>query len=64
MTEWRKSPYSGGLNDDACVELADLGGRIGVRDSKDPGRGRLELEARAFVGLLEGLRDQSANRSM
>lgn len=53
MTEWRKSSYSGGPNDDACVELASLNGRIGVRDSKDPGGGRLELSPRPFTVLLE-----------
>lgn len=56
MTEWRKSSYSGGMNDDACVELAGLGGRIGVRDSKVPDGGRLEIARGAFVGLLERLK--------
>ncbi|RAY10874.1 DUF397 domain-containing protein [Actinomadura craniellae] len=32
---WRKSSYSQGLGQD-CVELARLGGVIGIRDSKDP----------------------------
>jgi hypothetical protein len=31
---WRKSSYSGGAND--CVELADLGTYVAVRDSKRP----------------------------
>ncbi|MEU9830239.1 DUF397 domain-containing protein [Streptosporangium sp. NPDC048047] len=33
---WVKSPFSGG-NGGNCVEVARLsGGRVGVRDSKDP----------------------------
>lgn len=36
MINWRKSSRSGGGNDDACVELAESGGRLWVRDSKDP----------------------------
>lgn len=32
---WRKAQRS--VNNGACVELASAGGRIAVRDSKDPG---------------------------
>jgi hypothetical protein len=35
---WRKSTYSGD-NGGACVELAFLGTTVGLRDSKDQGRG-------------------------
>lgn len=52
MTEWRKSSYSGGGNDDACVELAKLADHVGVRDSKNPGSGRLELRREPFAGFL------------
>ncbi|MEU6038842.1 DUF397 domain-containing protein [Actinomadura sp. NPDC047616] len=40
---WRKSSYSGTQGD--CVELATLyeGAGIGVRDSKNPAAGHLEL---------------------
>ncbi|MGH3781672.1 MAG: DUF397 domain-containing protein [Pseudonocardiaceae bacterium] len=31
---WRKSSYSGGNGE--CVEVGDLDGQTGVRDSKDP----------------------------
>jgi hypothetical protein len=52
VIEWRKSSRSGGLNDDACVELAELAGEVWVRDSKDPAGGRLEFERSVFAGLL------------
>jgi hypothetical protein len=52
IIEWRKSSRSGGVNDDACVEVARLSGGIGVRDSKDPGAGHLALTRTEFVGLL------------
>lgn len=32
--QWRKSSYSG--NSGNCVEVADLGHDVAVRDSKDP----------------------------
>ncbi|WP_371940424.1 DUF397 domain-containing protein [Actinomadura chokoriensis] len=32
---WRKSSYSSSQGDH-CVELADLGETVGIRDSKDP----------------------------
>ncbi|MDL4775617.1 DUF397 domain-containing protein [Actinomadura xylanilytica] len=53
MTEkWRKSSYSGGANDEACVELAGLVGGVGVRDSKDPDGGRLAVSGAGFAGLV------------
>jgi len=35
---WRKSSYSGGSGGN-CVELADQGGRVLVRDTKQAGAG-------------------------
>lgn len=52
MIQWRKSSYSGGLNDDACVELARFPDGIGIRDSKHPEGGRLEVPREAFAALL------------
>ncbi|MFR9721868.1 DUF397 domain-containing protein [Streptomyces sp. MS19] len=37
--QWSKSSYSNGNGD--CVEVADLGSSIGVRDSKRPGSAML-----------------------
>ena len=34
--QWRKADVSG---DHGCVEVAFAGGKVGVRDSKDGGRG-------------------------
>jgi len=53
VTEWRKSSYSGGPNDDACVELAHLGPHIAIRDSKAPDRGRINLARESFAVMLE-----------
>jgi hypothetical protein len=55
---WRKSSFSGG-NGGACVEVAERGGMILVRDSKDRGAGPVQRYApaawRAFVaGLHDG----------
>lgn len=36
---WRKSTYSGGNG--SCVEIADLGTAVAVRDSKVPGGPKL-----------------------
>jgi Domain of unknown function (DUF397) len=36
MTEWRKSRRSGTQENMTCVEVANLAGNIGVRDSKNP----------------------------
>jgi hypothetical protein len=50
--QWRKSSYSGGLTDEACVEVAQLAGGIGARDSKNPGDPYLTLTASRFAVLL------------
>jgi hypothetical protein len=50
-SEWRKSSYTGGANDDRCVEVARLPDGIALPDSKHPERGRLALSPEAFAGL-------------
>ena len=52
MTEWRKSSRSGGFDNSDCVEVADLGGCIGVRDSKAPENGNLTVTVERFADLL------------
>lgn len=55
---WRKSTYSGAHEND-CVEVADLNGHIGVRDSKNPDAGHLTLTRRGFADLLSHLASRS-----
>ncbi|MEU8272031.1 DUF397 domain-containing protein [Sphaerisporangium sp. NPDC049002] len=50
---WRKSSFSGGGND--CLEIAEIGGDIALRDSKNPCGPVLRLgrgEWRNFIGHL------------
>jgi hypothetical protein len=51
QARWRKSSHSGG-NEGNCVEVGDLGGRVGVRDSKNPAAAHLVLSRRGFSALL------------
>ncbi|MES9541607.1 DUF397 domain-containing protein [Actinomadura sp. NPDC000600] len=56
MIEWRKSSRSGGVNDNACVELAKLDDRIAVRDSKDRFGARLHLAPSEFSVVVARIR--------
>ncbi|WP_344948566.1 DUF397 domain-containing protein [Actinomadura miaoliensis] len=56
MSEWRKSSRSGTSGGD-CVEVANLGRNIGVRDSKDPSGPKLMLTADAWRALRAGIVD-------
>jgi hypothetical protein len=52
--EWRKSTLS---TTNGCVEVAVVGDRIAVRDSKDRGRGPvLEFTAAEWAAFLGGVR--------
>lgn len=52
---WFKSSRSQGQ--DACVEVAHLnGGRVGVRDSKNPGGGALVFTSSEWDAFLAGAR--------
>jgi hypothetical protein len=63
MVQWRKSSYSGGVNDEACVEVARLSaGLTGVRDSKHPDGGSLRLTAPKFADLLEQIKSGNLDR--
>lgn len=48
---WRKSSYSGGEGGQ-CVELADLDGTVGIRDSKNPSQGHLTVGRETLRGLV------------
>ena len=50
---WRKSSYSGGAND--CLEVAELGERAAVRDSKDISRGPLLFPKAVMRALVGGI---------
>lgn len=56
MATWRKSSHSGQGGTGECVELAHLPCGVGVRDSKTPEAGHLELPYRAFAALLDYLK--------
>ncbi|MFE2047281.1 DUF397 domain-containing protein [Streptomyces sp. NPDC059459] len=51
-TGWRKSSYSGGGEGNACVEVAPVGDRIALRDSKRPTDAALSFPAPAFTAFL------------
>ncbi|MGW0737303.1 DUF397 domain-containing protein [Streptomyces sp. NPDC002851] len=48
---WRKSSYSGDTGGD-CVEVAELNPCVAVRDSKNPGAGRLTVRTAAFAAFV------------
>jgi hypothetical protein len=54
--QWRKSSHSGGAVESECVELADLGSGVGVRDSKDPDGPRLILRRDVFADVVAGIK--------
>ncbi|TMR01620.1 DUF397 domain-containing protein [Actinomadura soli] len=51
---WRKSSHSG-ANEGNCVEVADVNGHIGIRDSKTPTAAHLTLTRQNFAALLTHL---------
>ncbi|MEV5570394.1 DUF397 domain-containing protein [Spirillospora sp. NPDC052269] len=57
MIVWRKSTHSEGQDQGGtCVELADLGSAVGLRDSKNPDAGHLTLRRADLRGLTEAIR--------
>ncbi|MBW8481561.1 DUF397 domain-containing protein [Actinomadura parmotrematis] len=53
---WRKSSYSDGGTSGNCVEVANLGTSIGVRDSKNPSCGHLAVPRRDLVALTDHIK--------
>ncbi|MFC5744867.1 DUF397 domain-containing protein [Actinomadura rugatobispora] len=51
---WRTSSHSG--QSGQCVEVADLGQRVGVRDSKNPAAGVLAVSREGFAALADRIR--------
>ncbi|MFI5973892.1 DUF397 domain-containing protein [Streptomyces sp. NPDC051452] len=54
---WRKSPFSGGGEGNACVEVAHLDTHIAVRDSKSPARATLTFPTVSFSRFVEALKE-------
>jgi hypothetical protein len=52
---WRKSSYSG-TGGGSCVETADIGGRILVRDTTDRGGAVLSISPDAWYRFTDMLR--------
>jgi hypothetical protein len=59
---WRKSSHSGTIEGSDCVEVADLSGVIGVRDSKNPDGPRLALSGRSFAALVGRVKANKLDR--
>ncbi|MFC9975752.1 DUF397 domain-containing protein [Spirillospora sp. NPDC127200] len=53
---WRKSSRSAEGTDAQCVEVADLGGAIGMRDSRDPEGPHLTLDRGTLVALVSRIK--------
>ena len=54
---WRTSSYSTG-NGGECVEVAEIPGWVGIRDSKQHGRGPvLAVTPAAWAAFRHGVRD-------
>jgi hypothetical protein len=51
---WRKSSYS--INGSQCVELADVGDAVHVRDSKHPDAGHLTFAPAEVAALVAAAR--------
>ncbi|MFI0819186.1 DUF397 domain-containing protein [Streptomyces sp. NPDC021098] len=52
--EWRKSSYSADQGE--CVEIAEIPGRVAVRDSKNPDGPVLLLSPAAFGDFISALK--------
>lgn len=51
---WKKSSYSGGNG--SCVEVADLGEHVAVRDSKDKAGPKLVFDREAWRGFVKQIK--------
>jgi Domain of unknown function (DUF397). len=52
---WRRSSYSG-ANGGQCVEVADLGSAVGIRDSKNQAGPALELSHAEFAAFIRSVK--------
>lgn len=58
---WRKASYSNTQGGN-CVEVADLGDRVAVRDSKDPDGPRLVFTPAEWEAFIAGAKDGEFDR--
>lgn len=56
---WRKSSRSTQGTSDQCVEVAELTGIVGLRDSKNPTSGHLVLTHDQFADLVGRIKHQA-----
>ncbi len=58
---WRRSSYSGGNEGGSnCVEVSSSGGRLAVRDSKDPRRCEVAFSPAQWLAFIAFLKDARA----
>ncbi|UUU23535.1 DUF397 domain-containing protein [Streptomyces sp. DSM 40750] len=55
MTQWQKSTFSSGTDGSNCVELADSGTGVLLRESDDPTR-IVPVAPNALAALIRGIR--------
>jgi hypothetical protein len=60
LTLWRRSSFCG--SGGHCVEVADLDGQVGVRDSKAPDGPVLRFPPEAWMAFLEDIRKSQLTR--
>ena len=53
---WQKSSFSGGADGNNCVEIANLHGRVAIRDSKALANGALSIPAGPFTAFISHLK--------
>ena len=58
QVDWRKSTHSGM---GGCIEVAMLGDRVAVRDSKNPHGPILEFSRTEWTAFLKGVHDGEFN---
>jgi Domain of unknown function (DUF397) len=59
MTQWRKSSHSTSQQNSDCVEVADLAGNIGVRDSKNPDGPKLIIDTASWHAFTHRIKTRN-----
>lgn len=53
---WRKSSHSSNAEVSDCVEVGALSSTTGVRDTKDRGRGNIEVPRHSWLAFLSAVK--------